>query len=74
MGEGPILSLSDVAFAERFFDIGKVNYWHVVAYAAGKFPILTRPLELIDRILEKIPYVQRMSWMFTFELLKPEAS
>ena len=69
-----ILSLSDVTFAERFFDIGDLNYWHVVGYAAGKFPILTLPLELIDRVLEKIPYVQRMSWIFTFELVKRKAS
>jgi SAM-dependent methyltransferase len=67
-----ILSLADVAFAARFFDIGKTKYWHVVGYVAGKFPFLRLPLELIDKALEKIPYVQRMAWIFTFELIKPQ--
>ena len=67
-----ILSLKDVAFAKRFFKLGQINYWHVVGYAAGKFPSLARLLDLADRFLEKIPYLQRMSWMFTFELIKEE--
>ena len=67
-----ILSLADVKFASRFFDVGKTKYWHVVGYAAGKFPFLRFPLDIIDKILEKIPYVQRMSWIFTFELIKPK--
>ena len=66
-----ILSLKDIKFAKRFFEIGAINYWHVVGYAAGKFPLLTGPLNMIDRILEKILYLQRLSWMFTFELIKP---
>jgi ubiquinone/menaquinone biosynthesis C-methylase UbiE len=69
-----ILSLADVAFAERFFDIGTMKYWHVVGYAAGKFPLLMMPLDFIDRVLEKIPFIQRMSWIFTFELIKNKAS
>jgi len=64
-----ILSLKDVEFAKRFFKLGRIKYWHVVGYAAGKFPSLLRVLDLIDKILEKIPLVQRMSWMFTFELI-----
>ena len=66
-----ILSLADVKFSQRFFDLGCIKYWHVVGYAAGKFPFLKKPLSLIDQLLEKIPYIQRMSWMFTFELIKP---
>jgi len=67
-----ILSLKDVEFAKRFFKLGEINYWHVIGYAAGKFPSLQMPLDLIDKVLEKIPLVQRMSWMFTFELIKHE--
>jgi ubiquinone/menaquinone biosynthesis C-methylase UbiE len=67
-----ILSLKDVEFAKRFFKLGGIKYWHVVGYAAGKFPSLLRMLDLIDKVLEKIPLVQRMSWMFTFELIKPD--
>ena len=65
-----ILSLKDITFAKRFFSLGEVKYWHVVGYAAGKFPILRPLLDLIDRGLEKIPGVRIMSWMFTFELIK----
>jgi ubiquinone/menaquinone biosynthesis C-methylase UbiE len=67
-----ILSLKDVEFSKRFFKLGGIRYWHVVGYAAGKFPSLRGVLDLIDKVLEKIPLVQRMSWMFTFELIKPD--
>lgn len=65
-----ILSLKDIRFAKRFFKVDNIKYWHVVGYVAGKFPFLTKFLDVIDRVLEKIPYIQRMSWMFTFELIK----
>ena len=65
-----ILSLKDIEFSKRFFSIGDIRYWHVLGYVSGKFPILRLPLEMVDKILEKIPYVQRMSWIFTFELIK----
>tara|TARA_B100000315_G_scaffold34677_1_gene29329 strand:- start:369 stop:1217 length:849 start_codon:yes stop_codon:yes gene_type:complete len=65
-----ILSLKDIKFAKRFFDIGVINYFHVIGYIGGKFPILMYPIDLIDRVLEKIPLVRLLSWMFTFELIK----
>ena len=65
-----ILSLSEVRFAQRFFTLNSIHYWHVVGYVAGKFPNLLRPLEIVDEILERIPYIQRLSWIFTFELRK----
>ena len=65
-----ILSLKDINFAKYFFKVDNIKYWHVVGYAAGKFPFLSRFLEVMDRVLEKIPYIQRMSWIFTFELIK----
>ena len=65
-----ILSLSEVRFAKRFFDVTEIRYWHVVSYAAGKFPSLLRPLEILDRVLQKIPYIQRLAWIFTFEMTK----
>ncbi len=67
-----ILSLKDVEFASRFFKVNRKDYWHVVGYAAGKFPILSSPLDFLDKILEKIPLLQLMSWIFTFELEKEE--
>jgi SAM-dependent methyltransferase len=65
-----ILDLSDVNFANRFLDVVNVHYWHVFGYIGGKLPILFPLLDALDRILEKIPYVQRMAWIFTFELIK----
>jgi ubiquinone/menaquinone biosynthesis C-methylase UbiE len=65
-----ILDLKDVEFAKRFFNVENIKYWHVTGYAAGKFPVLFKPLDFADRILENIPYVQRLSCMFTFELVK----
>jgi SAM-dependent methyltransferase len=65
-----ILNLSDVKFASRFFDVKEIRYWHVAGYAAGKFPWLFPLLDRPDLALEKIPYVQRMAWIFTFVLEK----
>lgn len=64
-----ILSLQDVEFAGRFFDIGEVKYWHIVGYAGGKLPTLLPTFDLIDRALERLPLVQRLAWIFTFELV-----
>jgi hypothetical protein len=65
-----ILSLKDINFAKHFFDTGDIRYWHIVGYVSGKYPFFALPLEKIDMILEKIPYIQRLAWIFTFELLK----
>jgi ubiquinone/menaquinone biosynthesis C-methylase UbiE len=65
-----ILSLGDVKFARRFFDVTEIRYWHVVSYTAGKFPLLLKPLEILDQVLQKIPYIQRLAWIFTFEMVK----
>ena len=65
-----ILSFKDIRFAKKFFDLGEMRFWHVIGYIAGKFPFLNKSLQIIDRIIEKIPYIQMMAWMFTFELIK----
>jgi ubiquinone/menaquinone biosynthesis C-methylase UbiE len=65
-----ILNFKDVEFASRFFDVANVHYWHICGYLGGKFPILFKYLDMLDRIFEHIPYVQRMAWIFTFELHK----
>ena len=65
-----ILSFEDIRFAKKFFDLGEMRFWHVIGYIAGKFPFLNKSLQIIDRIIEKIPYIQMMAWMFTFELIK----
>jgi ubiquinone/menaquinone biosynthesis C-methylase UbiE len=65
-----ILSLKDLVFADRFFDIGAVKYWHILGIAAPHMKPLAPLLHFVDSVLTKIPYVQRMAWIFTFELLK----
>lgn len=67
-----ILSLRDLGFASRFFDVVNVRYWHVVGYLGGKMPGLLPLLDLVDRGFERIPFVNRMAWIFTFELVKRE--
>ena len=64
-----ILSLRDVGFAKRFFEIGEVKFWHVTSYAGAMVPKLLPVLNLIDRVLTRIPLIRRMAWIFTFELL-----
>jgi ubiquinone/menaquinone biosynthesis C-methylase UbiE len=64
-----ILSLKDLKFAENFFDVGDVNYWHVISYAGAYLPKLMPLLEATDSFLTKIPFVKRLAWIFTFELL-----
>jgi len=66
-----ILSLKDVDFARRYFDVEDIRYWHVMGYLGGKLPTVLPLLDRLDRALEKIPYVNRMAWMFTFVLRKP---
>lgn len=64
-----ILSMGDLKFARRFFNIGEVKFWHVVSYAGAYFPKLTPLFEAIDGVLQSIPGIRLMSWIFTFELL-----
>lgn len=68
-----ILDLSDVEFARRFFDVNEIKYWHITSIIAPKISLSLLPtLELIDKILTRVPFVQLMAWIFTFELIKPE--
>jgi len=65
-----ILSLADVRFAKRFFKVGQIRYWHVTGILSPhtQHPAIQKLLDTIDRALEKIPLVQLMAWIFTFEL------
>ena len=65
-----ILSLRDVERAERFFQVNDIRYWHIVGYLGGKFPSLLPLLDRMDRGLEAVPFINRLAWMFTFELEK----
>ncbi|WP_186511221.1 class I SAM-dependent methyltransferase [Caenimonas sedimenti] len=67
-----ILGLDDVAFARRFFDLGELRFWHITSYAAAFAPRLLGLLDALDSLLARVPLVQRMAWIFTFELLARE--
>jgi SAM-dependent methyltransferase len=64
-----ILSLKDVRFAERFFRVENIRFWHISSILAVKFQKLLPFFNALDGILTKIPFVKMMSWMFTFELI-----
>ena len=66
-----ILSLKDIKFAERFFIVNEIRYWHVIGFIGGKIKLLSKLSSFIDRFLEKIPFLNRLAWIFTFELIKP---
>jgi len=65
-----ILSLKDIEFAKRFFKVGDVKYWHITSIAAPHVGPLAPALNAVDKALTKIPLVQMMAWIFTFELIK----
>ena len=73
-----ILSLEDVEFAQRFFEVGEVKFWHVVSFFGAylnKFPAFESTMKLLngaDAILTKLPFVKLLAWQFTFELIKPD--
>ena len=72
-----ILSLRDLTFAGRFFEVGEIRYWHLtsllatlVRRRARAFEATLRALEALDSLLLLIPGVRLMGWQFTFELIK----
>jgi ubiquinone/menaquinone biosynthesis C-methylase UbiE len=66
-----ILSLKDLRFASRFFEVKNVKYWHIFGIITPHVPpVIARFLEKIDTLFEKIPLAQLMAWIFTFELQK----
>ena len=65
-----ILKLSDLTFANRFFEVDEIKYWHVIGYAGALIKPLAKFFDLLDIVLEKIPFINRLSWTFTFVLKK----
>lgn len=66
-----ILDLHDVKFAERFFDVEDMRFWHVSSILAPHLRFLpTRLFDGIDSVLERTPGMRLMAWMFTFVLRK----
>lgn len=72
-----ILSLKDLQFAKRFFQVHNATYWHLSAIPAAffhnrpGFGALLAAGNALDRVLLKLPLLRLLAWMFTFELHKP---
>jgi SAM-dependent methyltransferase len=64
-----ILGFKDIDLARRYFDIGEMRFWHITSVLAAHLGPLLPLLNGLDSILSRVPFVQRMAWMFTFELL-----
>ena len=64
-----ILSLKDVRFAERFFRLGEVRFFHIVTMLGVWLPAFLPLLSRVDRLITRIPGLRLWSWMFTFEML-----
>jgi ubiquinone/menaquinone biosynthesis C-methylase UbiE len=74
-----ILSMRDIRFAERFFRVGEVRFWHLLSIAGAFFhgnqTLLAAYLKVadaIDNVALKFPLVRLLAWQFTFELHKKE--
>ena len=67
-----ILSLKDVRFASRFFTMGEMRFWHILSILAVFLRRLLPAFNVLDRILTRLPIVKYASWIFTFELIKPD--
>jgi ubiquinone/menaquinone biosynthesis C-methylase UbiE len=66
-----ILSLADIKFANRFFDVSDIRYWHITSIVAPHLRFIPMPVfDLIDSCLERVPGIQLMAWMFTFVMGK----
>ena len=46
-----ILSLQDVHFISKFFEIEQIKYWHILGIVAGKWPKLLPVLDRVDKFL-----------------------
>jgi ubiquinone/menaquinone biosynthesis C-methylase UbiE len=66
-----ILGLSDIRFAQKFFTVGEIRYWHITSILTPFYPSLLPLWNRIDSFLTKIPIIRLLAWMFTFELIKP---
>lgn len=63
-----ILTLRDVEFGRRFFEVRELHYWHITSIVAPHVRQLLPLLNAVDRMLTRVPLVQLMAWIFTFEL------
>jgi len=65
-----ILSLKDIRFAKRFFQVENIRYWHITSILAPHMMSMLPALNCLDKFLTRIRIVRLMAWIFTFELIK----
>lgn len=73
-----ILSLKDVSFARRFFDVKNVRFWHFFSIMAT--PLRNMPgfntilgiANAMDSVFLRVMPLSLLAWMFTFELVKKD--
>ncbi len=66
-----ILTLADLRFAKRFFEVRNVRYWTLLSLVGVFCRPLLPALSAIDHVLLRLPLIQCLSWSFTFELRRP---
>ena len=73
-----ILRFRHLKYAQNWFDLGEVRFWHLASIPAAIIPVvLLRNIfvtvgDLVDNVALRIPLLQRMAWQFTFELVCPD--
>jgi ubiquinone/menaquinone biosynthesis C-methylase UbiE len=65
-----ILNLRDVRFIKRYLDVSNMKFWHITSIMAPHAKSCAPILNGLDRILTRIPGIQLLSWIFTFEMSK----
>ncbi len=71
-----ILTMREVNFAKRWFDVENVRFFLMAAPLATLLPagpvrrFSVSAAHLLDAVLTRVPGLQLMSWQFTFELVK----
>ena len=63
-----ILSLRDLDLASQCFEVANVRYWHVASIFGAFVPRTLPLLNAVDAMITRVPGLQLMAWMFTFEL------
>ena len=66
-----ILTFKHIKIAKKYFAIGPIKFWHILSPLA-KFSKYILPIaNFFDKyLLTEIPFFNRLSWIFTFELIK----
>ena len=73
-----ILSLKEVRFAQRWFRVENMRFFNLVSPLATFLPRgpvregALRVAHSIDSVLTRVPVLRLWSWVFAFELVKPE--